>query len=141
MVQRYLTTSTEQQAQKAVWTNVFLSIPATILFALMGIALFVFYKVNPDLLGPLDKNDQILPWFVAHEMPAGLAGLVIAGVFAAAMSSLDSSMHSICTAISNDFVKAIQVRLGRSSSTQLCPYPSRLSWNCGYNYRLSDVHP
>ena len=105
VVQRYLTTSTEQQAQKAVWTNVFLSIPVTILFALLGIALFVFYKVNPDLLGPLDKNDQILPWFVAHEMPAGLAGLVIAGVFAAAMSSLDSSMHSICTAISNDFVK------------------------------------
>ena len=71
----------------------------------MGIALFVFYKVNPESLGPLEKNDQILPWFVAHEMPAGLAGIVIAGVFAAAMSSLDSSMHSICTAVSNDFVK------------------------------------
>jgi Na+/proline symporter len=38
-------------------------------------------------------------------MPAGLSGLVIAAVFAAAMSSLDSSMHSIATAISTDFVK------------------------------------
>lgn len=105
VVQRYLTTSTEKEAQKAVWTNALLAIPASFIFSLMGIALFVFYKTNPDLLGPLQKNDQILPWFVANQMPAGLAGLVIAGVFAAAMSSLDSSMHSICTAVSNDFIK------------------------------------
>ncbi len=105
VVQRYLTTSSEREAQKAVWTNALLAIPATLIFSIMGIALFVFYKSNPELLGPLQKNDQIFPWFVAHQMPAGLAGLVIAGVFAAAMSSLDSSMHSICTAISNDFVK------------------------------------
>ena len=104
VVQRYLTTSSEKEAQKAVWTNALLAIPATLIFSVMGIALFVFYKSNPELLGPLQKNDQILPWFVAHQMPAGLAGLVIAGVFAAAMSSLDSSMHSICTAVSNDFV-------------------------------------
>ena len=104
VVQRYLTTSSEREAKKAVWTNALLAIPATLIFSLMGIALFVFYKSNPDLLGPLQKNDQVLPWFVAHQMPAGLAGLVIAGVFAAAMSSLDSSMHSICTAVSNDFI-------------------------------------
>lgn len=105
VVQRYLTTSTEKEAQKAVWTNALLAIPASFIFSIMGIALFVFYKTNPELLGPLQKNDQILPWFVANQMPAGLAGLVIAGVFAAAMSSLDSSMHSICTAVSNDFIK------------------------------------
>ncbi len=104
VVQRYLSTPNEKDAQKAVWTNAFLAIPATLIFSIMGIALFVFYQTNPDLLDPLPKNDQILPWFVAHQMPAGLAGLVIAGVFAAAMSSLDSSMHSICTAVSNDFI-------------------------------------
>ena len=104
VVQRYLTTSSEREAQKAVWTNALLAIPATLIFSIMGIALFVFYKSNPDLLGPLEKYDQILPWFVAHQMPAGFAGFVIAGVFAASMSSLDSSMHSICTAVSNDFV-------------------------------------
>ncbi len=105
VVQRYLTTNSAKEAQKAVWTNACLAVPASLIFSIMGIALFVFYKSNPELLGPLEKNDQILPWFVAHEMPAGLAGIVIAGVFAAAMSSLDSSMHSICTAVSNDFVK------------------------------------
>lgn len=117
VVQRYLTTSSEKEAQKAVWTNALLAIPASFIFALMGIALFVFYKTNPDLLGPLQKNDQILPWFVANQMPAGLAGLVIAGVFAAAMSSLDSSMHSITTAVSNDYVK--RFRQHWSESDQL----------------------
>jgi solute:Na+ symporter, SSS family len=117
VVQRYLTTSTEKEAQKAVWTNALLAIPASFIFSLMGIALFVFYKSNPELLGPLQKNDQILPWFVANQMPAGLAGLVIAGVFAAAMSSLDSSMHSICTAVSNDFIK--RFRESWSDSDQL----------------------
>ena len=117
VVQRYLTTSTEKEAQKAVWTNAILAIPASFIFSLMGIALFVYYKSNPELLGPLQKNDQILPWFVAHQMPAGLAGLVIAGVFAAAMSSLDSSMHSICTAVSNDFIK--RFRESWSDSDQL----------------------
>ncbi|MCB1123840.1 MAG: sodium/solute symporter, partial [Verrucomicrobiae bacterium] len=104
VVQRYLTTPSIKEAQKAILTNAVLAIPATLIFAIMGIALFVFYKIHPDLLGPLQKNDQILPWFVAHQMPPGIAGVVIAGVFAAAMSSLDSSMHSICTAVSNDFV-------------------------------------
>ena len=104
VVQRYLTTRSEREAQKAVWTNALLAIPATLIFSILGIALFVFYKSNPGLLGPLQKNNQILPWFVAHQIPAGLAGLVIAGVFAASMSSLDSSMHSICTAVSNDFI-------------------------------------
>lgn len=117
MVQRYLTTETEREAQKAVWTNALLAIPATLIFSTMGIALYVFYKGSPELLGPLQKNDQVLPWFVAHEMPSGIAGLVIAGVFAAAMSSLDSSMHSICTAVSNDFV--LRFRRDWSDKAQL----------------------
>ena len=98
----------------------------------MGIALFVFYKSKPELLGPLQKNDQILPWFVAHEMPAGLAGIVIAGVFAAAMSSLDSSMHSICTAVSNDFVKRKEARLERQRSAQIRPRSCFLSGSSGH---------
>jgi SSS family solute:Na+ symporter len=63
----------------------------------------VFFQEHPDALAPLEKVDQILPWFVISQMPAGLAGLVIAGVFAAAMSSLDSSMHSIATSVVTDW--------------------------------------
>ncbi len=107
VIQRYLTTADERQAARAVWTNAILSIPASLLFFFAGTALFVFYRAHPGSLAPLEKVDQIFPWFIAQEMPAGLGGLVIAGVFAAAMSSLDSSMHSISTAITTDFVRRL----------------------------------
>jgi Na+/proline symporter len=73
----------------------------------MGTALFVFYRANPELLYPFEKSDQLVPWFIATSMPAGLDGLVIAGVFAAAMSSLDSSMHAAATAVTTDFVRRL----------------------------------
>ena len=104
VVQRYLTTPTEKEAAKAIWTNSALSVPLSILFFGVGTALFVFFQQQPANLEPISKIDQIFPHFILHQMPAGLAGLVIAGVFAAAMSSLDSSMHSIATAFTTDFL-------------------------------------
>ena len=104
VVQRYLTTPTEKEAAKAIWTNSALSIPLSILFFGVGTALFVYFQQQPSNLEPISKIDQIFPHFILHQMPAGLAGLVIAGVFAAAMSSLDSSMHSIATAFTTDFL-------------------------------------
>ncbi len=104
VVQRYLTTPTEKEAAKAIWTNSALSIPLSILFFGVGTALFVYFQQQPSNLEPISKIDQIFPHFILHQMPTGLAGLVIAGVFAAAMSSLDSSMHSIATAFTTDFL-------------------------------------
>ena len=103
VVQRYLTTNNESRARMAIWTNAVLAVFASVLFFGVGTALYVFYQANPGSLLPIDKPDQIFPWFISNEMPAGLSGLVIAGVFAAAMSSLDSSMHSIATAVTTDF--------------------------------------
>ena len=104
VVQRYLTTPTEKEAAKAIWTNSALSVPLSVLFFGVGTALFVYFQQQPSNLEPISKIDQIFPHFILHQMPAGLAGLVIAGVFAAAMSSLDSSMHSIATAFTTDFL-------------------------------------
>jgi SSS family transporter len=104
VVQRYLTTPTEKEAAKAIWTNAILSVPVSVLFFGVGTALFVYYQQQPANLEPISKIDQIFPHFIMQQMPAGLAGLVIAGVFAAAMSSLDSSMHSIATAFTTDFL-------------------------------------
>lgn len=115
VIQRYLTTPTEKQAAKAIWTNGLLAVFAGVLFLMVGTGLFVFYKLNPGRLAPLEKADQIFALFIAREMPAGLAGLVIAGVFAAAMSSLDSSMHSIATALTTDFVRRFRPTLGEET--------------------------
>lgn len=55
-------------------------------------------------------TDQLVPWFVVTHLPSGVAGVVVAGIFAAAMSSLDSSMNSISAAVVNDFVGRFSAR-------------------------------
>jgi SSS family transporter len=115
VIQRYLTTPDEKQAARAIWINGFLAIFAGVLFLLVGTGLFVIYKANPQRLVPIEKTDQIFALFISRQMPAGLAGLVIAGVFAAAMSSLDSSMHSISTAVTTDFVRRFRPNLAEST--------------------------
>ena len=111
VIQRYLTTPNQKQAGRAVWINGILAVVAGILFLTVGTALFVFYKANPTRLPALEATDQIFAVFIWREMPAGLSGLVVAGVFAAAMSSLDSSIHSISTAVTTDFVRRFKSNL------------------------------
>jgi len=103
MVQRYVTTKTEKEAAKSVWTNAILVIPATIIFFSLGTTSFVFYKYFPGELNPVfQNNDAIFPWYIASQLPKGVSGLLIAGIFAAAMSSLSSSMNSAATAYATD---------------------------------------
>lgn len=105
VIQRYLTTSNEKQAAKSIWTNAILTIPASVIFFGLGTALFAFYKANPDRLEPALTTDAVFPLFIVQQLPAGVSGLLIAGVFAAAMSSLDSSLNSVATVIVTDFYR------------------------------------
>ena len=105
VIQRYLTTKNEKEASKSIWTNGIISVPTGFLFFALGVCLYVFYKLSPDLIHLGMQNDQIFPLFIGQQLPVGLSGLVIAGIFAASMSSLDSSMHSISTAWTVDFYK------------------------------------
>jgi SSS family transporter len=105
VIQRYLTTRDEKQAARSIWTNAALAIPSTLLFFLLGTALYVFYKHHAAQMDMTIPVDAVFPWFITTQLPAGLSGLVIAGLFAAAMSSLDSSMNSISTALMTDFIR------------------------------------
>ena len=109
IVQRYLTTKTEKEARKGVYTNAILCIPSTLLFFFVGTCLYVFFKHNPSELSAATSNpDAILPWYVSMHIPAGVKGLVIAGIFAAAMSTLSASMNSAATAFVTDIFPKIQ---------------------------------
>jgi solute:Na+ symporter, SSS family len=99
IVQRYLTTSSEKNAVRSIMTNALLTIPAVLIFFFVGTSLFVFFKENPLSLDPtLTDPDAIFPWYIFTQMPAGVSGVLIAGIFAAAMSTLSSSMNSSATA-------------------------------------------
>jgi len=105
VVQRYMTTRDEKAAAKGIWLNGIISVPSGFLFFAMGTCLYIFFKNHPDLLTVGMQNDQVFPLFIARKLPPGISGLIIAGIFAASMSSLDSSMHSIATAITTDFYR------------------------------------
>ena len=105
VVQRYMTTADQKLAARSIWTNAILTIPATFIFFGIGTALFVFYQNHPERLDPTANTDQVFPAFIAYEMPVGLAGLLVAGIFAAAQSTVSTSMNSTATTIVTDFLK------------------------------------
>lgn len=117
-VQRYMTTHDEKAAMRGIWTTCILSLVTAPIFSGLGTALYVFYKNHPELLVP-GRNDAIVPWFIVEQLPAGIAGLVIAGIFAAAMSSLDSAMHSAATAYVTDFHQRWQPSMSDSRGLNL----------------------
>ncbi len=106
VVQRYLATSDERGAARAAWTSALLGIPTGFLFFFLGTAFFVFYRLHhPEMLPPGTDSTAILPLFVMQQMPPGVSGLVIAGIFAAAMSTIDNGMNAIATAFTTDFYR------------------------------------
>jgi SSS family solute:Na+ symporter len=108
-IQRYLTAKTTREAKKSVLMGSLIYIPVSALFVFIGTALFSFYKARPDLLPATLKAsemaDKVFPHFIISELPAGVVGLLIAAVFAAAMSTVDSSINSSSTLILIDFYK------------------------------------
>ncbi|EMI18888.1 SSS sodium solute transporter [Rhodopirellula maiorica SM1] len=117
VVQRYMTTATPKLAARSIWFNAVLTIPATILFFGIGTALYAFYRSHPEKLDPSITTDQVFPLFIAREMPIGIAGLIVAGVFAAAQSTVSTSMNSTATTIVTDFyasIESLQIREGIS---------------------------
>ena len=116
VVQRYLSTFDAKEASKAVWTNALLTLPIQLLFFGLGTALWVFFKSHPNLLDPTLQHDAILPLFVVEMFPPGLRGVLIAGLFAASMSSLDSSMNSLSAVITHDYYRRFRRRATEQSA-------------------------
>jgi solute:Na+ symporter, SSS family len=103
-VQRYMTVENPRQAQKALLLGVGTGAFGVLLSLLLGVFLFIFYRHHPALL-PADLTpDQVMPHFVSTQVPPVLTGLLVAAVFAAAMSSLDSALNSLSAALTVDFL-------------------------------------
>ena len=102
VAQRFLTTPDTRSAARSAWAHAAMVVPASLLFFGLGTALYVFYASRPGEVPVAGQTDIIVPWFIVTQLPSGLAGLVIAGLFAATMSSVDSGMHSIATTLTND---------------------------------------
>jgi SSS family transporter len=117
LVQRLLTCRNVRDSQKALVMSGFVVLFQFFLFLMIGIMLFVFYKFYP-LETQLASNDEIFPLFIVHRLPHGVAGLVIAAIFAAAMSNLSGSLNALASTTVLDLYKPLGGR-GKSDESLL----------------------
>ncbi len=103
LMQRALSTKSDKEAGRSIWAFAAIMIPGGFVFYMIGTALFVFYKTHPERMNPLLPIDATFPLFIAAELPMGVTGLIVAGIFAAAMATLSGIMNSVATLISVDF--------------------------------------
>jgi SSS family solute:Na+ symporter len=103
IIQRYLTAKDEKGAKKAAYIGVFMSVPVWTLFMCIGTALFVYYQITANPLPEGIKADQVFPFFMKTQLPAGVVGLVLAALLSAAISSLDSDMNSLSAVCVQDY--------------------------------------
>jgi len=132
IVQRLLTVRTLRGSQKAlIWSGIIVILQFT-LFLLLGVLLYSFYghvagTTSIEALG-LSKPDELFPKFIIERIPSGLSGLIVAGLLAAAMSTLSGSVNSLASATINDFYLPLADRLRLRISDLLLSRLVSLLW-------------
>ncbi len=132
-VQRYHTAKSSGEASKSVWLSVWFYVPVSFLFFIIGTCLYAYYQVHPELLesiryqtalsklpasaspesisqlastlSPSDYGDKVVPHFMVSRIPAGMLGLIISAILAAAMSTISSGMNASATVFTEDIYK------------------------------------
>lgn len=140
-VQRYHTATSAREANKSVWLCVWIYVPVSLLFFVIGTCLYTYYQQNPELLQtitlqaaserlglstnnpevvklaatlqPADYGDKVMPHFMVRMIPTGLLGLIISAILSAAMSTISSGMNASATVFTEDIYKRY---FNRSSS-------------------------
>ena len=105
MVQRLLACNNRRKAGWSLILTGVLGIPIAFLFLSIGVALYAYAHVHPELVAGMTDNDHVFPRFILLVMPHGLRGLLLAAVASAAMGSADSALASLSTAFTMDFYK------------------------------------
>lgn len=132
-VQRYHTARSQKGAIRSIWLCVWMYVPASLLFFVIGSCLFAYYDHHPEMLEgvrmqvaaerlpqqathaqivqlaaslkPADYGDKVMPHFMVTKIPVGLVGLIVSAILSAAMSTISSGMNSSATVFSEDIYK------------------------------------
>jgi Na+/proline symporter len=102
MVQRMLTATDYKRSRLSLILSGVADVPIALAFATIGIFLYAYFKLAPDANLP-EAHNEIFAYFIVTKMPAGLRGLIIAGVFATAMGSLSAALNALATSFVKDF--------------------------------------
>ena len=101
MVQRYLSARNLSDARRALIASGFVVFAQFALFLLIGVGLYCFYQLFPPEVA-FERDDRVFARFILDHMPVGVLGILLGAIFAAAMSTLSSSLNSCATAAAND---------------------------------------
>lgn len=132
-VQRYHTASSPEAAKKSIWLCVWIYVPTSLLFFLIGTSLYAYYQLNPALIEPVklqaaaerlsagasakevaalaatlsqeDYGDKVMPHFMVNNIPTGLVGVIVSAIMSAAMSTISSGMNASATVFLEDIYK------------------------------------
>ena len=99
IVQRLLTTESLQKSKRALITSGFIVFVQFAMFLFIGSMLYIFFN------GEVMKSDEVFPKFIVHHMPSGISGFIIAGLLAAAMSTLSGSISALSSTLVGDIYK------------------------------------
>jgi len=102
MVQRMLTAENIKKSRFSLILSGFADIPIVLAFLAVGILLWVHYQCSPDPSLPAAHN-EIFAHYIVHEMPVGIRGLIVAGVFATMMGSTSAALNALATSFIRDF--------------------------------------
>jgi len=125
LVQRYLSVGSVREARKSMLITATVGPLLLLILFFLGTSLYVFYSANAASLPAYESADEILPLFIAHELPAGVSGLLIGAIFAATMSSLDSVLNSSCSVLLKDFRKPRRGKTRNEASASGSILPAR----------------
>ena len=131
-VQRYLATPDVKTARRSFKIALMSDVFASTLLALVGLSMLAYFTSNSSLLNGkpiVEQADTLFPRFILIGLPAGISGLVIAGLLAAAMSSLSSGLNSVSSVVSEDLIN--RFRKSRSNKNDLQQI-KRLSFVMGF---------
>ena len=102
MVQRMLTAPDVRRSRRSVIMSGLADIPIAFTFLSIGLLLWVFYQTHQDPNLPKTPN-EIFCHYILYEMPVGIRGLLLAGIFATAMGSLSTAINALATSFTRDW--------------------------------------
>lgn len=121
MVQRLLTCKDDAGSRRSTWMSGFIGLLVTMLFMAVGLMLFVHLNhmasdaplaVKAGELSEAGKNGHYLLFYALAKLPQGLVGLIVAGVLAAAMSSMSSAFNAMTATFISDFYRPFKGEMG-----------------------------
>lgn len=107
ILQKFFTTKSAKETSKSLYFYGAIMIPLITLMSILGVLMFVLYLHEPALRASLKNPDALIPHYAASMLPHGLAGLVVASIFAGSMSTVSASLNSLATSSVIDIYKRL----------------------------------